>query len=87
MRGTESVKSKLNFNAIDIMKLSTCFNSDVDHCDHINITLKVNLYFNEHFNGEEEYSYVDKPQLNFDNRALSLIGERLVDEKLPKLAG
>ena len=53
----------------------------------INITLKVNLYFNEHFNGEEEYSYVDKPQLNFDNRALSLIGERLVDEKLPKLAG
>ena len=45
----------------------------------INITLKVNLYFNEHFNGEEEYSYVDKPQLNFDNRALSLIGERLVD--------
>jgi len=33
----------------------------------------VNLYFNEHFNGEEEYSYVDKPQLNFDNRALSLI--------------
>jgi len=33
----------------------------------------VNMYFNEYFNGEEEYSYVDKPQLNYDNRALSLI--------------
>jgi len=34
---------------------------------------QVNMYFNEYFNGDEEYSYVDKPQLNYDNRALSLI--------------
>jgi len=33
----------------------------------------VNMYFNEYFNGDEEYSYVDKPQLNYDNQALSLI--------------
>ena len=48
---------------------------------------QVNMYFNEYFNGEEEYSYVDKPQLNYDNRALSLIGDMkiwssLVNNKL-----
>ena len=36
------------------------------------------MYFNEYFNGEEEYSYVDKPQLNYDNRALSLIGDMVI---------
>ena len=36
------------------------------------------MYFNEYFNGEEEYSYVDKPQLNYDNRALSLIGDIMI---------
>ena len=33
----------------------------------------VNIYFSEHFNGDEEYTYTDRPQLNYDNRALSLI--------------
>ena len=36
------------------------------------------MYFNEYFNGDEEYSYVDKPQLNYDNRALSLIGDLII---------
>ena len=36
------------------------------------------MYFNEYFNGDEEYSYVDKPQLNYDNRALSLISDLII---------
>ena len=33
----------------------------------------VNIYFNEYFNGDEEYTYHDAPQLNYDNRAQSIV--------------
>merc|ERR1719315_106941 len=33
----------------------------------------LNLYFNDYFIGDEEFTYVDKPALNYDNRAKSVI--------------
>jgi len=33
----------------------------------------LNLYFNDFFIGDEEFTYNDMPQLNYDNRAKSLI--------------
>ena len=33
----------------------------------------VNFYFNDYFIGEEEFTYNDMPQLNYDNRARSII--------------
>ena len=60
-----------------ISSLFCCY--DFYHCHHHQQQhTQVNMYFNEYFNGEEEYSYVDKPQLNYDNRALSLIGDIMI---------
>merc|ERR1711997_1187750 len=33
----------------------------------------LNLYFNDYFIGDEEFTYDDKPALNYDNRAKSVI--------------
>ena len=33
----------------------------------------INMYFNEYFMGEEEFAYNNAPQLNYDNRAQSII--------------
>jgi len=33
----------------------------------------LNIYFNDYFVGDEEFTYNDMPQLNYDNRAKSLI--------------
>ena len=33
----------------------------------------INFYFNDFFIGDEEFTYVDMPQLNYNNRAQSLI--------------
>ena len=33
----------------------------------------INFYFNDYFIGDEEFTYGDKPQLNYNNRAKSII--------------
>jgi hypothetical protein len=33
----------------------------------------LNIYLNEYFAGGEEYTYVDQPQLNYDNQAQSIV--------------
>ena len=33
----------------------------------------LNIYFNDYFIGDEEFTYNDMPQLNYDNRAMSVI--------------